>query len=87
MSVMERRLQLLLDQERYDRVAAEAASRGASVASVIREAIDVAFPAADAERWRVLGELLDETAVAGAEEPTWDSTRALMEADLAERFS
>jgi predicted DNA-binding protein len=36
----ERRLQILLDQERYERVSALARSRGVSVAAVIREAID-----------------------------------------------
>ena len=36
----EKRLQILLDQERYERVAALARSRGVSVAAVIRDAID-----------------------------------------------
>ncbi|MCY7419278.1 MAG: antitoxin [Chloroflexi bacterium] len=40
----ERRLQLLLDQERYDRVAARARGRKVSVATVIREAVDQAVP-------------------------------------------
>lgn len=44
---MERRLQLLLDQDRYDRVAHEADRSGRSVAAVIREAIDIRFPRAD----------------------------------------
>ena len=44
MSLLERRLQLLLDADRYDRVAAEAARSGRSVAAVIREAIDLRFP-------------------------------------------
>ncbi len=44
MCMLERRLQILLDQARFDRVSAEAARRGASVASVIREAIDRAYP-------------------------------------------
>ncbi|MBK8868719.1 MAG: hypothetical protein KBF43_06515 [Dermatophilaceae bacterium] len=43
MSVMERRLQLLLDHARYERVEAEARRSGRSVAAVIREAIDVRF--------------------------------------------
>jgi len=47
---MERRLQLLLDQDRYDRVAGEAARSGRSVAAVIREAIDLRFD--DASRLR-----------------------------------
>ena len=50
MSIMERRLQLLLDQERYDRVAAEAEQSGRSVAAVIREAIDVRFESSHRER-------------------------------------
>lgn len=38
------RLQLLLDEERYERVSALARRRGVSVASVIREAIDRGLP-------------------------------------------
>ncbi len=41
---MERRLQLLLDRARYERVAAEAARSQRSVAAVIREVIDLQFP-------------------------------------------
>lgn len=37
---MTRRLQLLLDEDRYQKVAAAAAEQHRSVASVIREAID-----------------------------------------------
>ena len=47
MSLLERRLQLLLDADRYGRVAAEAQESGRSVAAVIREAIDFRFPALD----------------------------------------
>ncbi len=41
----ERRLQILLDDERYRRVASAARDRGSSVAAVIRDAIDAALPA------------------------------------------
>lgn len=44
---MERRLQLLLDAERYARLAGEAERSGRSVAAVIREAIDFRFPGED----------------------------------------
>lgn len=44
MSVLERRLQILLDAGRYERLAAEAVRSGRSVAAVIREAIDLRFP-------------------------------------------
>lgn len=40
---LDRRVQLLLDRERYERLQVEAARRGVSVAAVIREAIDRAF--------------------------------------------
>lgn len=43
MSALERRLQLLLDQERYELLSARARVEGCSVAAVIREAIDQLF--------------------------------------------
>ena len=47
---LDRRLQLLLDEERYRRVAALAGQRGTSVAPVIREAIDRGLPSPELER-------------------------------------
>jgi predicted DNA-binding protein len=44
------RLQILLDDERYERVQALARQRGTSVATVIREAIDRGLPAAQRRR-------------------------------------
>jgi hypothetical protein len=61
MSTMERRLQLLLDQHRYDLVAAEAARSGRSVAAVIREAIDRRFDDADQRRMAAAARLLEMT--------------------------
>jgi hypothetical protein len=46
-----RRFQLLLDDARYERLAAAARERKVSVAEVIRDAIDLAVPA-DLERKR-----------------------------------
>lgn len=45
MLMLTRRLQVLLDDERYLRLAAEAERRSVAVAVVVREAIDAAFPA------------------------------------------
>lgn len=45
------RFQLLLDEERYERLAAAARARNVSVSVVIRDAIDLAVPA-DLERKR-----------------------------------
>lgn len=47
-----RRLQLLLDEEQYERVADRAAREHRSVASVIREAIDQSLAVPDGRRRR-----------------------------------
>jgi predicted transcriptional regulator len=44
------RLQLLLDDERYERVHTLARQRGTSVAAVIREALDRGLPATQRRR-------------------------------------
>ncbi len=48
--MLDHRLQVLLDDQRYQRVSALARQRGVSVASVIREAIDRGLPAAPQRR-------------------------------------
>ena len=50
MCMLTHRLQILLDDERYERVHALARQRGTSVATVIREAIDRGLPAAQRRR-------------------------------------
>ena len=52
---LERRVQLLLDEPRYRKVAAEAARRHVSVAAVIREAIDRLPADADLRRAAIAG--------------------------------
>jgi hypothetical protein len=57
MSMYERRLQILIDEPRYRRLAARARERKVSVAEVVREAIDLALPAdLDKKRaaWRAI---------------------------------
>jgi hypothetical protein len=44
MCMLDRRVQILLDRDRYRRIAEEARRRKTSVAQVVREAIDKAFP-------------------------------------------
>ena len=44
MHMLTRRLQILLDEPRYARLASEAERRSVPVAVVVREAIDAAFP-------------------------------------------
>jgi hypothetical protein len=50
MCMLERRLQVLLDEKRYARLAAHAAERNLSVGAVVREAIDRLIPATTEER-------------------------------------
>jgi hypothetical protein len=58
MHMLGRRLQVLIDDERYRRIAAEARRRKASVGSVVREAIDLAFPVSTATRRSAAKEIL-----------------------------
>jgi hypothetical protein len=44
MCMLERRLQILIDEQRYRRLATRARETNRSVASLIREAVDRAYP-------------------------------------------
>lgn len=62
MSMYDRRLQILLDDDRHDRITLAARQRGVSVAKVVREAIDRGLPGSGDRRQaaaRVLLEALD----------------------------
>jgi hypothetical protein len=77
MLMLSRRLQILVDEGRYGRLEAEAARRGVSVATVVREAIDAALPATSAERrqagLRILGaEPMPVPDIAGLREELFD---------------
>jgi len=56
--LLTRRLQVLLDEARYERLAARASARGASVATLVREAIDASFPAVEPRRAAAAAALL-----------------------------
>jgi len=60
MSNLERRVQILLDEPRYRRVASEARRRRVSVAAVIRDAIDQMTSGANARRDAIAGLLAAE---------------------------
>jgi predicted DNA-binding protein len=87
MSIMERRLQLLLDQDRYDRVEAEAKRSGRSVAAVIREAIDYRFHSDEDARRLAADQFLERTREPVGVEPDWADAKAAMEAELDEKLS
>jgi hypothetical protein len=56
---LERRLQILLDDERHRRLVAIAEERGVSVATVVREAIDRGLPMSDGKRRAAARRLLE----------------------------
>jgi hypothetical protein len=50
MHMLEKRLQVLLDEQRWKRLSSYAAERNVSVGAVVREALDRAIPASSDER-------------------------------------
>jgi hypothetical protein len=59
MSMYSHRLQILLDDERHERIKVSARERGVSVATIVREAIDRGLPGAEGRR-RTAGRALLE---------------------------
>lgn len=59
MSMYAHRLQILLDDERHERITAAAQQRGVSVATVVREAIDRGLPEPQQRRRTAARHLLD----------------------------
>ena len=59
MSMLDRRLQVLIDEDRWSRLESEAGRRGVPVAVLVREAIDMRFPGDADERRTALQAILD----------------------------
>ncbi len=71
MSMLTRRLQVLIDDERHRRLEVEASRRGVAVAVLVREALDAAYPTTAEER-RAAGDRVlaaQPMPVADVEEP------------------
>lgn len=68
------RLQVLLDDERYERLQRAAAASGASVGELVRRAIDRELPPPAGERRAAAKRLLASTPPAGRE-PDWEETK------------
>jgi hypothetical protein len=88
MAVMERRLQLLLDEARYSRLAAESKATGRSVASLIREAIDTRWDADAAKRRAAARRMLEwiTPPTPGEREEDWDVIKRAIEDDIVARL-
>jgi hypothetical protein len=66
--MLDHRVQILLDDERYQKVSREAAARGISIAAVIRDAIDQIPSNAD-QRRAAIAAILDAPAMPVPEDP------------------
>lgn len=58
MATLERRVQVLLDEERYQQAAAAARERGVSVGQVVRDALDASLGATQRRRLQAGAEIL-----------------------------
>ncbi len=86
-TALERRLQVLLDEERHARLVRIAQQSGRSVGAVVRDAIDIAFPPGDAQRIEVARELLKLTATCGAGGEGPAELKAALAAELDEKLA
>lgn len=79
---MTHRLQILLDEDRYQRVAAEAERKRLSIAAVIRDAIDAALEDATLaeQKWEAWERLQELSADTSMYPPGWDAMDDIREA-------
>ena len=79
-SKLEKRMQVLIDDERFQRLEAEASARGTSVGSVVRSAIDEHLATGNAARAQAGRRLLSQFHEGGEPEPDWvESKQALLD--------
>lgn len=85
--MLNRRLQVLVDDERYERLTRESERVGAPVGELVRRAIDHEFPGVGqhAERERAGQELLEMPPPPGVDrEPDWeDQKREILDAQTS----
>lgn len=75
-------MQILLDDERYQRLEREAAASGRSVASLVRDAIDARFSVDMARRAAAGRRLVAEFSAGAGQEPDWSTSKEALLADL-----
>lgn len=77
MSLLERRLQLLLSREQYRRVELEAQNVGLSAAAVIREGIDMRLDQGTGSRREAAARILRDTSTSTSVGEDWDDIKNL----------
>ncbi len=83
MSMLDRRLQELIDEKRWSRLEGEAARRQVSVSVLVREAIDERYPSDTERRRAALSAVLDAEPM---EVPAPADLRRELESARARRF-
>ena len=84
MSRLERRLQILLDDQRYRLLEDESERTKESIGEIVRQAIDLRFADDLAVRVVAAGQLL-ALPVPDDPEPDWSAVKAALEAELERR--
>lgn len=80
MSALGRRLQVLVDDARFERLEAESRTTGRSVGAIVRSAIDQHFTATDGVTLRssAAHRLLERTVAPSDIEPEWAESKAVI---------
>lgn len=87
MHMLNRRLQVLVDDERYDRLSRESERLGAPVGELVRRAIDREFPAPSPDRAAAARALLSMPPPPGdGPEPDWEQQKREMLDERARKF-
>ena len=83
-----RRTQILLDEDRHQRLARRSEETGASIAGLIRDAIDEVYPAVSIDRARAAAEFLREAQEnpPEGEQEDWEVLKERMLEERANRF-
>jgi hypothetical protein len=82
---LSRRFQILLDEQQYRRISAEAAARGVSVAQVIRDAIDRGIGGSPTDRAAALRRVLAADPMPVPDDPA--DLRSELDGIRGERFA
>ncbi|MGI8946256.1 MAG: ribbon-helix-helix protein, CopG family [Thermoleophilaceae bacterium] len=83
--MLTRRLQVLIDEDRYERLQREAANAGAPVGELVRRAIDREYPGATGDRAAAADYLLGLPMAAGPE-PDWEDQKTALVDELDRRL-
>jgi len=82
MATMTRRVQVLLDDERYERLASLAEQGGASVGALIRAAIDKAYPDRGVDRAQAAARFLASVEKHPMEAVDWELEKSQIRDEL-----